>query len=233
MTNNNDKVLNKCRLCDWTWFSRKSTSRVCPQCYSSLWNRERKVRTINTTKGPLRNQVITERKEKPCATLQTIANKFSISRERVRQILKSGNMPTKHSQLKYICNNCGKQFTPLKSNRKKLFCGSDCLRAYNHQRYWVVVACSVCGQEKEVRLSDFKTRALNDHGELYFCSRHCQGRWLAKHHDSITYKRKFDHDLIWEKHLETGFGAVRLSRLLNISVGITDHVLRKKKKQYN
>ena len=55
----------------------------------------------------VRDKVIELRKSMPCASNQTIADKVGVSRERVRQILKSSGLPTR----KYYatCSECGKK----------------------------------------------------------------------------------------------------------------------------
>ena len=61
----------------------------------------------------VRDLVIQERTAYPCATLQQIADKYGITKERVRQILASANLATRHRKPGYICNNCGGTYYPI------------------------------------------------------------------------------------------------------------------------
>jgi hypothetical protein len=45
---------------------------------------------------PVRESVIQTRKSYPCATLQFITEKVGVTRDRVRKILASENLPTRH-----------------------------------------------------------------------------------------------------------------------------------------
>ena len=46
----------------------------------------------------VRDPVIKERAANPYATLKQIADKYGVTKERVRQILASENLPTRHCQ---------------------------------------------------------------------------------------------------------------------------------------
>ena len=88
----------------------------------------------------LRKAVVELRRENPMWTLQKIANVMKVSRERIRQLLKSENAPTaavkELSVVVLTCDTCGITFE--RSNRTHLynkdrgivstFCGSPCQR---------------------------------------------------------------------------------------------------------
>lgn len=84
-----------------------------------------------------------------------------------------------------ICKVCGKEFTPTRNNQK--YCSRECyhsLPVWNKdkkglQKAWnkqnVFSTCEYCGKKyKTVKSQIGKTR---------FCSRACQNKWHAKHHD--------------------------------------------------
>lgn len=77
------------------------------------------------------------------------------------------------------------------------------------------------------------------HGQEYpFHSKRCYGKWLARTHGFTVHpenaihgqhsQRKWDKEIVWAKHFETGYGAVRLSRLLHIPVSTISNILRTK-----
>lgn len=167
------------------------------------------------------------RQSNPCATLEEIGTQIAVSRERVRQILAKAQMPTRHyvSRQLYECLNCGKATT----NRR--FCSSKCAYEYNHP----LVMCDYCGKLFR-RLRALLCRPPSRSSNHYFCSRSCLGKWRAekygfkKGHKSLV-RRKWDWELVWNKHAETGYGSTRLSRLMNIPVGTVATILWQMKKR--
>ena len=69
-----------------------------------LWGRDRKPHP----KGENFNRALELRKTTPCLTLQEVGDKLGVTRERARQLLKAGEMPTKRYLRKYYCRKCGK-----------------------------------------------------------------------------------------------------------------------------
>jgi len=70
-----------------------------------------------------------------------------------------------------------------------------------------------------------------------WCTKQCQDKWLGEHEGFGVHPehrvghiiKKWDYDMVWQKHLETGYGALKLSRLLKIPMATIGVVLHKKK----
>ncbi len=117
-----------------------------------------------------------------------------------------------------------------------------------HQLHKVTMACDECSllferREKQVIWnSNYINPTTGRAYEHQFCTQQCLGRWLGKHrgfgahperasHSGRPGYRKWDEAMVWQKHLETGFGALKLSRLLNIPVGTITVILNRKRKE--
>ena len=74
------------------------------------------------------NDVLILRDENPDMTMADIGRKLSVSRERVRQILKSNNKPTKTKPnvQKYFCPRCGKGYKHVDHFPKKTGLCANC-----------------------------------------------------------------------------------------------------------
>lgn len=192
-----------------------------------------KVEIVSTSSFPLPfpsfHKVVRIRQSNPCATLEKIGQQVGITHERVRQILYEAELPTKRyyqpSQL-YECLNCRKP-TP-----NKKYCSKECRYEHTHP----LVECDICHQLFRRRHTDLFNPSSGTHNH-YFCSKSCQGRWLAKNYGwrkgvkNEGKPRKYDYDLIWNKHLETGYGSRRLARILNISEPTISNVLSMYRRQ--
>jgi hypothetical protein len=164
----------------------------------------------------------------PCATLQEIGNKVGVSRERVRQILSRDSLSTKHYSMTYHCNMCGEQ---IRKDNKSGYCKVCKVKAH-----LVPLICDQCGTLFYRPQSDVITAAKRTNGKdsLTFCTKSCQGIYTANHYGFVAHPensgyRKWDWDMIWVKHLETGYGSPKLSRLLNIPESTIDVILRHKR----
>jgi len=125
-----------------------------------------------------------------------------------------------------LCLNCSEPL--VKQNR--FFCSRECQMQYVR----ISLICEECGKV-------FYRRALkvaHDLGEKNYqhiwCSYRCHGLWLAKHYGFAVYpehahKRKHDWERIWQLHLDTGWGAPRLSKKLGIPVSTISSILWKKR----
>lgn len=120
-----------------------------------------------------RSKVVEMRKSNPCASLGQIGRKLGITRERVRQILTSEKLPTRHITLHYVCNQCGKVMT----KGQKIFCSIECFRAFHH----ITLICDECGKPFSRLMSDAvnQFKQGNKENKKLFCSKKCQGLWLA------------------------------------------------------
>lgn len=84
----------------------------------------------------------------------------------------------KNGEARY-CLNCNKL---LESRQRGKFCSKDCSKAYHS----ITAACSQCG--KVFTLSaESKIRVSRSVSGLLFCSRKCQGLYLASHHGFKAY----------------------------------------------
>ena len=150
-------------------------------------------------------------------SMSAIARVIGISRQRVFQILQEEGLPTKHlvkpvNKDQYSCLACGK-ISPNK------YCSNEC------QKQWrqIPIVCTRCGKlffrDVHQLLANYR-----DHSDTIFCSRNCQSRWIGAHygfkshpnHSGPGVKRKHNWEDVWKRHLETGYGAVKLSRQLGI-----------------
>lgn len=135
--------------------------------------------------------LIETRRRNPCATLEQLGAKYDISRERVRQILSRYGEQTKHYEQTYDCIQCGKPFIKKGSR----FCSKECSFNYHHLK----LTCSWCGKEFYRRVCEFlsyKSRSKGmSHGTNYYCSKKCQGLWLAHNYGFKKGERKWNRNL--------------------------------------
>ena len=119
--------------------------------------RKKKNRAEEEYSDSLRKAVVELRRENPMWTLQNIANVMEVSRERVRQLLKSENAPTAAvKELPVVvltCDTCGVTFErPIRIHAYNqdrgivsTFCGSTCqrqgLRKWQHQKRLMRTEC--------------------------------------------------------------------------------------------
>jgi hypothetical protein len=102
---------------------------------------------------------------------------------------------------------------------------------------YLEVKCTECGNIFLKRAAYINRAAKNKRYKgRSFCNRHCFGRWVSKNgspmvkgHDYLGDRQRVDKELIWSEHLRTGFGAPRLSRLLNIPLGTISNCLWKRR----
>ena len=174
---------------------------------------------------PTAQAVVSMRNKSACATLQDIADNLGISRQRVHQILKKEDLRTKHytQKTRFECQVCGKT-----SSHK--FCSVECKKKWHE----IPVTCTTCGK----LFTRSRRQLLAHYKEFLFCSRECFGKWAAEHYgfkahpeNAMRKKPKWDYSLVWKTHLETGYGAVRLSRLLNIPERTITMILEKCRNQ--
>jgi hypothetical protein len=114
----------------------------------------------------------------PCATLQELSDSFGVTRERIRQVLNELELPTKHySEKKMVsCLQCG---SPIKEGKE--FCNLKCQNAYNT----ILITCSQCGKLMERKACQTlltESRMKLGYKGNFFCSKRCQGFWLAEKH---------------------------------------------------
>jgi hypothetical protein len=159
-------------------------------------------------------------------TLSEIARLVGISRQRVFQILQKEGLATKHLVMKinkyqYHCLECGK----ISTNK---FCSDEC------QNQWqqIPIVCTGCGKLFFRNVHRFLAN-YHYHNNALFCSKDCQSKWIGEHYGFKSHpnhtrphgKRERDWDDLWKIHLETGYGAVKLSRQLDIPKTTVSYIL--------
>lgn len=171
------RTLAVCQKCGYQWFKRKETNvQVCPFCRHPDGTRVyglRKYRVSQRQKGPNFEKVLAMRKVTPCISMQEIGEKLGITRERVRQILKSAGQPTKHYVARHMCAGCGRK---LQSNNKSGYC-QKCSKERNR----IPLVCDECSTLFYRTKAEVLNRAKqNGYEGKVFCSKHCQGVNLAR-----------------------------------------------------
>ena len=188
--------------------------------------------TNNSRGSGTRQRVKELRMSNMFMSMSVIARLTGISRQRVFQILQEESLPTKHlvkpvKKDQYSCLICGK-ISPNK------FCSNEC------QKQWrqIPIVCTRCGKlffrDVHQLLANYR-----DHSDTLFCSRNCQSRWIGEHYGFKSYpnhsgsmvKRKYNWEEVWKRHLETGYGAVKLSRQLGIPETSVAYILFRYPKQ--
>jgi len=164
--------------------------------------------------------VVQMRIDNPGATLQDIGDKIGVSKQRVHRILREHDLQTRHcsQKLLYECPVCGK----ISSHK---FCSIECQKKW-HQ---IIVECTNCGK----LFTRSESELLGHYRNSLFCSRECFGKWISErygfkaHPENCGRHKQWDYSLVSKTRLETGYGARRLSKLLNIPDGTINGILGK------
>jgi len=126
--------------------------------------------------------IVAYRLSNPCLTLQSVGDKFGITREGIRQILKKYNVRTRHFTPPKVCANCG---THIKQGK---YC-SEC----SHKLHYVTVCCNGCGKMFEKRISDILSYQSSKNYNNYYCSMDCykknktyKGLKLSEYNQKLT-----------------------------------------------
>ena len=130
-----------------------------------------------------REHTIKLRKRNPCMTLQDIGDKCGVTKERVRQILQSEGMETKHidNRTKYYCSRCGKRiFGPYIRNDGIKMPRKLCNTCYDEWHH-VKVTCSVCGKEFEIKTGVLMARLRRSKSKEIICSIACRNKAKCKY----------------------------------------------------
>ena len=120
--------------------------------------------------------VIHYRQRNPCLTGASIARKFSISRERVRQILSDAGRSTvsNHYGLWSHCSRCGR----VLSSKAEL--GGVCRECF-HEVHTVLIVCANCGKLVERYQSSILDNSKRFNIQHLFCSRDCSVNYHKVH----------------------------------------------------
>lgn len=119
-----------------------------------------------------RERIVTLRDNHPNLPAVRIAEFLSVSRERVRQILKAEGLPTRVRPDYGECKVCGGE---LESGRKA-YCSVSCRSADCR----VSFNCDYCGHSKEILQSVYSAQKKRGYKYMY-CSISCRnfGKWAV------------------------------------------------------
>lgn len=111
-------------------------------------------------------KIIELRRNNPCMTMQWIADRVGVSRERIRQVLSAAGLRTWSTCINifFYCVHCGKP-------SKREFCSRQCKKEHNR----VSVACFNCGTIINRKIVEI-TRS-----KRHFCTRGCFNDWRRAH----------------------------------------------------
>ena len=121
-------------------------------------------------------KVIALRIYNPSLKGSEISSLIGISRERVRQILKKYELPTKASINYNSCLQCKK--STGKTGRK--FCNPTCRTLYIN----IQLECEVCHNKFDRRKAVHEHNLEKGYKHIY-CCKQCQGHWLGVHHGGM------------------------------------------------
>jgi len=112
-------------------------------------------------------------------------------------------------------------------NRYGRFCSEECRQNYHYP--WLT--CLVCGRRfrksrSQVDAKRSRPRKLDG----FFCSRRCMGHYAASHWgfkpgQAHPRPRKYDYSLVWKIRQDTGWGVMRISKLLGIPKSSVSYIL--------
>lgn len=142
--------------------------------------------------------IIERRKNSPGLSLKQVGDEFDITKERVRQILSSAGMPTRHHTHEKVshCLRCGAEI------KNRSYCRKCQFELHN-----VELICDNCGIKFWRRVSAVlkyasRKTSYGANSKYTFCSRHCLGVWRGKKYGSGA-QQKARNDL-FKKVLKNG-----------------------------
>ena len=117
-----------------------------------------------------RQQIVTLRSKYPSLPAVRIAELLSVSRERVRQILKAEGLPTRVRPYYGECKRCSAEL----SSGRKTYCSVECRSADCR----ISFRCDYCGQDKQILQSVYHAQKKRGYNYMY-CSISCRnfGKW--------------------------------------------------------
>jgi hypothetical protein len=176
----------------------------------------------------IKEQIVSMKKKAPGTKATDIAESLTVSREYVRQVLKSNNLCTHQPRKEFICNQCGKVF-PAKHGGSPKFCCRDCWKLYHK----VTLICEQCGKSFYRQQSDFLAGLRkNSDTKKFFCTKRCQGHYVAEHYGFIAHpentenKRQWDYNYIRQLR-NSGLKLREIKSLTGIGQGTLDYILYK------
>lgn len=152
----------------------KNLVSLCSKCHA---------RRHGSTNKSLRDEVrsyyeMTDGKV-PYGSLTLLAEKHGVTRERIRQLTEQMGFTSARKTAKKLrmknCEWCGEEFEAR--NRNKKCCSRECYKRYSKDKYWTTKPCKNCGKDIE-----FRKQLIELGREPTYCSKRCQGKWIAKHY---------------------------------------------------
>lgn len=117
-----------------------------------------------------RKSVVELRNKFPCLSMTLIAKKTGISRERVRQILKSESLITEYKK-PHLCKRCGNEVVGIKDKNNKLRYKTYCSEACKYKI--ILVSCFICGTYIYKKIKNIMRSKVD------LCSQKCRNEYLA------------------------------------------------------
>ena len=118
------------------------------------------------------------RNQHPEFKLIDIAKECHVTRERIRQILKAEELPTRHALKTRYCKYCGLEL-PVRPVRR--YCSESCRNAAIAAKQ-VILTCEYCGSPYTKPKALYNSILRRGRHTSRFCCNRCQGLWLAKNH---------------------------------------------------
>ena len=120
-----------------------------------------------------RDKVLALREADPSLAAVRIAEILTITRERVRQILKQEGLPTQIPKHYGYCALCGKD----KPATRTSYCSTEC----RFEATRTTFSCAFCGTSKTLRRSAYNAQVRRGYKHMY-CSVECRqrGNWAFR-----------------------------------------------------
>jgi len=187
-----------------------------------------------------------------------IAQKYGISRQRIQQLLSPPSAIRKYIYNKHNdrCVDCGKyvgksghiHHTQLDKNGANyqdidnliLLCNGCYKKRHGIPLITKRFSCSFCKNIYEKSLgAELRRSLLMNKSGLHFCSRTCQGKWLALNHGfkrgengQRRGKKKYDYEQVYNLRI-TGFSGIKISQELDIPESTVYKILSSMPKNFN
>lgn len=147
--------------------------KVCGKSLRSLAGRISHERRVHETIHATRSKVLALVHLDQYATQTQIARAVGVSRERVRQILKTEGIAFGRywGRPKPTCPSCGKPMS---------YTSKSCRKCWEASRR-VILVCEMCGKSFSRKNSDINRAKKHGYKHIW-CSKHCQGIWAGKNH---------------------------------------------------
>ncbi len=124
-------------------------------------------------------------------TLKAIANDLGVSKERVRQVLKERaltRIPSRRKpDIRKNCAHCSEKIDVknYRYTKSRMYCSESCKC---NQMYTFVDNCAWCS--KPVILSKRSPRIRRNTSGLWYCNKHCFGKYIGKNYGFTKSQKK-------------------------------------------